>query len=198
MSNMNKKFVLPGDEIAAAEEYIPCEGTYEDSGKINSRVAGYLILDEIKREVRVIPLKSPVLLKRGSVILGRVFDVYEGFATVSPIKVVGNDRQITSTEFVTLHISKISKTYIKNIKDFVKINDVIKGKVIKDEPNVQITIADRNLGVIFARCSKCRSPLVLSGHVLKCMKCMTTETRKISSDYGKMPHLRKRGNKNRK
>ena len=33
---MSGKMVLPGDEVAVAEEYMPAEGTYEQDGKILS------------------------------------------------------------------------------------------------------------------------------------------------------------------
>jgi exosome complex component CSL4 len=44
---------------------------------------------------------------------------------------------------------------------------------------------DKNLGVIKAICTKCRSALVRKESKLECPKCGRVETRKISEDYGK-------------
>jgi len=55
---MTKRTVLPGDEVAVAEEYMPDEGTYEQDGKILSALAGELELDAGKMVAKVYGRKS--------------------------------------------------------------------------------------------------------------------------------------------
>ena len=47
------KFVVPGEYLGAAEEFIPGRGTYEDSGRIYSSVVGSPSVDPRDKTVRV-------------------------------------------------------------------------------------------------------------------------------------------------
>jgi exosome complex component CSL4 len=50
----DKRKVLPGDEVAEAEEYLPAEGTYEEDGKVFSALKGILELDEKEKIAKVV------------------------------------------------------------------------------------------------------------------------------------------------
>jgi exosome complex component CSL4 len=50
---MEPKMVLPGDQIAVAEEFEPGEGTYEKDGLVFASTPGVLQLDEQSRVARV-------------------------------------------------------------------------------------------------------------------------------------------------
>src|SRR5438093_1376812 len=48
---MEAKMVLPGDEIATAEEFEPGEGTYEKNGLVFAATPGVLVLDPGNRDL---------------------------------------------------------------------------------------------------------------------------------------------------
>ena len=123
---MEPKMVLPGDEIAVAEEFEPGDGTYERNGLVFAATPGVLFLDPENRVARVRAFNPPAELK---------------------------------------------------------IGDIIRAKVIQVKPSVQLTTAERNLGVVKALCSICRGPLELRGRELYCPRDERTERRKVAADY---------------
>ena len=48
-----KRKVIPGEEVAEVEEYIPAEGTYEEDGKVFAALYGELELDNEERTASV-------------------------------------------------------------------------------------------------------------------------------------------------
>src|SRR5256712_7401032 len=64
-----------------------------------------------------------------------------------------------------------------------RLGDIIRAKVIQVKPSVQLTTAERDLGVVKARCSVCRGPLEVRGRELYCPRDERTERRKLAADY---------------
>ncbi|MDD1756331.1 MAG: RNA-binding protein, partial [Methanomassiliicoccales archaeon] len=50
---IEKRSVLPGEEVAEAEEFLPAEGTYEEDGKVYAATMGELELDHGEKVARV-------------------------------------------------------------------------------------------------------------------------------------------------
>src|SRR5207247_11444764 len=75
MDQMESKMVLPGDEIAVAEEFEPGEGTYEKNGLVFAATPGVLILDPANRVARVRAFNPPAELKVGDIVYGVVDDI---------------------------------------------------------------------------------------------------------------------------
>src|SRR5947199_8806669 len=67
---MEAKMVLPGDEIATAEEFEPGEGTYEKNGLVFAATPGVLVLDPGNRVARVRALNPPAELPVGDTAYG--------------------------------------------------------------------------------------------------------------------------------
>src|SRR5207245_1474319 len=81
MDQMEPKMVLPGDEIAVAEEFEPGEGTYERNGLVFAATTGVLVLDPENRVARVRAFNPPAELKVGDIVYGVVDDIRGMMAT---------------------------------------------------------------------------------------------------------------------
>jgi exosome complex component CSL4 len=180
---MEPKMVLPGDEIAVAEEFEPGEGTYERGGLVFASTPGVLYLDPENRVAKVRPFNPPAELKVGDIVYGVVDDIRGMMATASILAIHGRPRQISGESQGTIHISNVSEEYTEDIRDMYRLGDVIRAKVIQVKPSVQLTTAEPTLGVVKALCSICRGPLELRGRELYCPRDERTERRKLAADY---------------
>lgn len=180
---MEPKMVLPGDEVAVAEEFEPGEGTYERSGLIFASTPGVLYLDPNERVARVRAFNPPAELKPGNIVYGVVDDIRGMMATATVQAVHGRARQVSGESEGTIHISNVSEEYTEDIHDMFHLGDIIRAKVIQTKPSVQLTTAEPILGVVKALCSQCRGPLELRGRDLYCTRCERTERRKLAQDY---------------
>lgn len=68
----NKDLVIPG-QILADDEYYSGRGTFKEDGKICSSLLGRVSLRN--KKIRVIPLKSKYVPKKGDVVIGKIKDV---------------------------------------------------------------------------------------------------------------------------
>ena len=68
----NKDLVIPG-QVLADDEYYSGRGTFKDNGKICSSLMGLVSLRN--KKLRVIPLKSKYVPKKGDVVIGKINDV---------------------------------------------------------------------------------------------------------------------------
>jgi exosome complex component CSL4 len=183
---MKEKVVFPGDEVAYAEELLPGDGTYADGKHIRASILGKLLIDERERKAVVSPLTPhPQGLKNGDVILGEVRDVRPDMVF---LKVVCNvempERDIPEDVEGILRVSQIAERYVKDASTEFRVNDIARAKVISDPPSLQLTTKRKDLGVIKAYCSRCRSPLIRKGNGLYCEECDRSERRKLADDYG--------------
>jgi exosome complex component CSL4 len=180
---MEPKMVLPGDEIAVAEEFEPGEGTYERNGLVFAATPGVLVLDSENRVARVRAFNPPAELKVGDIVYGVVDDIRGMMATATILALHGRTRQISGETEGTIHISNVSEEYTEDIHDMYRLGDIVRAKVIQVKPSLQLTTAERDLGVVKALCSVCRGPLELRGRDLYCPRDERTERRKLAADY---------------
>jgi exosome complex component CSL4 len=179
-------FVLPGELVGTTEEFKPGSGTVISAGDIYSTATGNVIID---RKARVISVKpntlTPNILKVGDIVYGKITDVRESGAAVEVAGIEGKEgRQIVNLRLGDIHVSNVRDSYVKRLADEFRPSDIIRARVI-DTERMRLTTAEDSLGVVKAYCSNCRGELVLEGKKLKCPVCNMTETRKISTEYGK-------------
>ena len=179
-------FVLPGELVGTTEEFKPGSGTAVIAGDIYSTATGNVLIDRKARVVQVKPnTLTPNLLKVGNIIYGRITDVRESGAMVEVAGIEGKEnREIVSSRPGDIHVSNVRDSYVKRLLDEFRPSDLIRAKVIEVD-RMRLTTAEDSLGVVKAYCSNCRGDLVLEGKKLKCPVCNMTETRKISTEYGK-------------
>ncbi len=180
---MEPKLVLPGDQIAVAEEFEPGEGTYERNGLVFAATPGVLRLDEQSRVARVQPFNPPAELQAGDIVYAVIDDIRGMMATATVNAIHGRERQISGETDGTIHISNVSEEYTEDIRDMYHLGDIIRAKVIQTKPSVQLTTAEPDLGVVRALCGICRGPLELRGRDLYCPRDERAERRKVARDY---------------
>ena len=179
-------FVLPGELVGTTEEFKPGAGTTISAGDIYSTATGNVIIDRKARIVSVKPnTLTPNILKVGDILYGKITDVRESGAMVEIAGIEGKeDREIVNSRLGDIHVSNVRDSYVKRLADEFRPSDIIRARVI-DTERMRLTTAEDSLGVVKAYCSNCRGELVLEGKKLKCPVCNMTETRKISTEYGK-------------
>jgi exosome complex component CSL4 len=179
-------FVLPGELVGTTEEFKSGDGTTISAGDIYSTATGNVIIDRKARVVSVRPRTlTPNILKVGDIVYGKITDVRESGAMVEVAGIEGKEeREIVNVRSGDVHVSNVRDSYVKRLSDEFRPFDIIKARVI-DAERMRLTTAEDSLGVVKAYCSNCRGELVLEGKKLKCPVCNMTETRKISTEYGK-------------
>lgn len=179
-------FVLPGELVGTTEEFKPGDGTTVSAGDIYSTATGNIIIDRKARVVSVRPRTlTPNILKVGDIVYGKITDVRESGAMVEVAGIEGKeDREIVNVRSGDIHVSNVRDSYVKRLSDEFRHFDIVRARVL-DTERMRLTTAEDSLGVVKAYCSNCKGELVLEGKKLKCPVCNMTETRKISTEYGK-------------
>ena len=181
---MAEKFVVPGEIVATAEEFVPGTGTYESDGKIIAAEAGNLFLD-VKNNMAYVTPRNPITEpKKKDRVLAAITDVKSSMAICDILAIEGVTRQITGDAEATLHVSTISQQYVETVSSAVRVGDVVRAEVIQSEPSTQLTTVNSHLGVVLAHCGRCKGVLKLKDKSLYCEECERYEKRKIADDYG--------------
>lgn len=181
-------FVIPGDFLATAEEFIPGEGAYEENDEIYSSSTGIVLMDAREKKVSVHQKTSmPPSLKSGDIVIGRIEKVRSQMANVSVGILRGReDRQLPSSGDGIIHISKVSEDYVEDLDQQFKPGDIVRAKVLStNRGSMRLSTIGDSLGVLVALCSKCRTVLEKEDSKLKCPNCGNIEARKIPKDYRK-------------
>lgn len=184
---MNDKIVMPGEQLSTSEELLPGEGTFEEDGIIRAaRVGKYVVNEKYRRaEVKAVT-STPVLLKRGDIVIAKVESVRSTMVIAEVIHVMGKNRSISGDTNATLRVSEIAQGYVKDPSTEFGIGDFIRAKVTQVKPSIQLETKDRDLGAIKSLCTKCRHPLVKKGDILECENCGNKQKRRITMDYGNL------------
>jgi exosome complex component CSL4 len=178
------RFVLPGERLGVIEEFIPNMGTYVRDGIIYSRVVGRALLDLLNKRVSVYPLVHGVKVpKNGSIVLGQVSNVQTQNAVVRIFKI--NNKQFSGFFTGILHISDVRTRYVESMFNVCKPGDIVRAKVISEKNGTyHLSTEDRNLGVVYAFCSRCGHMLELTRKGMRCPRCGKIEKRRTVLDYG--------------
>lgn len=159
------------------------EGTYEREGKVFASAVGELDLDPKEKVAKVLLDNPPIVLQEGDVVLGEVTDTKPAMAIVNIVAQEGKDRAVSSETLASIHVSKLSSSYVEDSGDVMRPGDIVRAVVIQADPSVQLSTAGPHFGVVRALCGRCRSPLEKRGRSLYCEKCDRTENRKLADDY---------------
>jgi exosome complex component CSL4 len=179
-------FVVPGERLGVIEEFIPDSGTYVKDGVIYSKIVGRSLLDLINRRVSVYPVSDGVVIpKVSTVIIGQVGNAQSDNVLVKIIQ-IGDKKNLSSSFGGILHISDVSDRYVTSMNDACRPGDIVRAKVISEKNRVyHLSTNDKNLGVMYAFCSRCGNLLEPQRFELRCPKCGNIEKRKMAPDYGK-------------
>ncbi|MGC8610151.1 MAG: exosome complex RNA-binding protein Csl4 [Thermoplasmata archaeon] len=182
---MEGKLVLPGDYLGNIEEFIPGHFVMEENGKLYSKIVGIAKIDRNNMTINIHPLNPVPELKPRQIVYGVVNELFTEFALVSVVWIENEKRAIVgSKQDGVIHISKIQQEFVDDIGKMFRIGDIVRARVIKSKPSLQLSTAEPELGVIKALCMKCRNQLIKRDSVLYCERCNRIETRKTSTLYG--------------
>jgi len=186
---INNSFTTPGELIGTSEEFTGKEGTYEKDGNVYSSLTGIVHVNEEDRSVWVEPKTSvPPVPEKGDEIIGKVRDVKDSIVLINIASLVGSeDREIAVNEVGAIHVSNVSDDYVKDLENKFRAGDIVRAKIIVEKPGaIDLTTNEPQLGVLSAKCTKCNGYLKKTQNgKLKCTSCDATETRKISTEFGK-------------
>ncbi len=186
----NGDLVLPGDYLGVIEEYFPGKGVKEENGELYAIRAGRVHIDSERMEISVEPVTdTPPLPEVGDIIIGRIIEVKPQAAIVQLVKIEGreDEREIATSKLAGIHVSQVKGGYVDSLLNEFRIGDIVRATVISNEKSpIQLSTRGIDFGVVYALCTRCRSPLIRRGDKLICPKCGHVETRKLSSFYRKL------------
>ncbi len=178
------QFLVPGDRLGVIEEFSPGPGTYVEDGVVYSKIVGRVLMDVLNKTVSVYPLTHMVTVPRtGSIVTGQVTDVNSKKASVR-ISEIGK-KELSGFFTGILYISDVSPSYVETMFDACKTGDIIRAKVVSEKNRTyHLSTAEKDLGVLYAFCSRCGHVLTRGRRDMQCPTCGKFERRKIAVDYG--------------
>jgi exosome complex component CSL4 len=178
------RLVVPGERLGVIEEFIPDSGTYVKDGVIFSKIVGRELLDLLNKRVSVYPLANAVFPKIGSIIVGQIGNAQSDNVLVKIFRV--ENKEISGEFGGILHVSDVSDRYVDAMSDVCKPGDIVRAKVISAKNRIfHLSTNDKNLGILYAFCSRDGTLLDQQRYELRCPKCGNIEGRKLAPDYGK-------------
>lgn len=180
LQSTNGLFVFPGEKLGVIEEYIPGVGIYVEDGTLFSSIIGRAVYNKTKRELQVTPRTQQLQIPQvGDIVLGEVTNVQDKTLTAKILKM--RDRRLSTPVTGIMHISDVSRGYVKTMRELFKPRDFIRAKVISTKNReVHLTTNNKELGVFHAFCIHCGNDLILQKTRFKCTTCNKLEKRKIA------------------
>ncbi|MFW9788878.1 MAG: exosome complex RNA-binding protein Csl4 [Candidatus Thorarchaeota archaeon] len=179
--------VVPGDQLCVIEELMPSFGTYEKDGIVYAAAPGQVDMDLKERSIRIISPEGGLKLSlpvKGDILMGEATLVFDQRAEVRIVRI--NDEDYHRGLVGELHISNVTRRYVKSMQDVLKQNDIVRAAALNThEIPVQLTLVGPDLGVVFGVCTRCGNALTLTTHNnMFCLRCENRETREVANDYG--------------
>lgn len=184
---MEKKLVLPGEQISSAEEAEAGSNAYMQNDVIYSAAAG---------EAETSGGTANVKTRHRALELPHVgMDVYCVITKSSPNKAVAGcvpakevEGQGRGVEIeAVLPVTEVRRGYVADMRDEVKVGDIIKAKVRSiEKTGMEISMFGPQCGVVFAFCPRCRQRMDLN-EIFICGRCGWKERRKLPLAEGQEP-----------
>ena len=180
-----EKETFPGEKLSVIEEYSDGPGTYQEDGDVRSSTIGTTVIDKARREL-VVKKTTPMIIvpDEGMDVIAEVGSVARRDARINIFVVDGT--HVHPTFSGVIHISDLSRDYLKNIDMALRSGDIVKGKLINTKNRLnQTALKGSEYGVIYGFCSRCGGLLEMKERKLICPDCGRMERRKTASTYGK-------------
>ena len=181
MSAEESIYVLPGDSIGFAEEYVPGRNVAEIGGKLIALIPGNVVKNDSRFLMSIEGTKKRLRFFNGDIVYGQITKNDQRQIIIS-VAGVQKSKEITSCRaegYIRLGGRRDDSAPVS-----VRTGDLIRAKVIRVGQNLELTIHGTNLGVLKTRCTRCRTVMVLANSELYCENCQRSENRKIAPDYG--------------
>ncbi|MFW9832474.1 MAG: exosome complex RNA-binding protein Csl4 [Candidatus Thorarchaeota archaeon] len=179
--------VVPGDQLCVIEELMPSLGTYEKDGIVYAAAPGQVDMDLKERSIRVLSPDGGMKLAlpvKGDILMGKATIVFDQRAEIRIARI--NDEDYLSGLVGELHISNVTRRYVKSMLDVLRQNDIVRvASLNTHQIPVELTMVGPELGVVYSECIRCGNPLTLTTHNnMFCLRCENRETREVANDYG--------------
>jgi exosome complex component CSL4 len=179
--------VVPGEQLCVIEELSPSYGTYEKDGIVYAAAPGAVSMDLKQRSISVLDTDGNMKLAlpvSDDILVGEVINAYEQRAEISIVR--RNGENFLSGLVGEIHISNVTRRFVKSMHDVMQANDIVRAKAINThEIPIKLSVIGPELGVILAHCSKCGNPLTLTTYNnMFCLRCENRESREVANDYG--------------
>jgi exosome complex component CSL4 len=198
--------ILPGEQVAAIEEFEGGKNTYVYDGSVRSKALGNTLYDFKRRIVRIDQKNSPTMTKVGDIVVGYIEALFGSMISVRILFI--NDKK-SESGFSAIASTRISRMGGGNPswgrdrgerrgRITFRLGDIIRGRVISLlNSTIHITIEEKEFGVIYALCFNCGGDTVRVNSAVKCIQCGVYEERKLTYDYGRETFkiIHKTGNK---
>ncbi len=185
---MEKKLVLPGEHLSSAEEAEPGENTYSENDEVYSAAAGEDVSETGRASVRI---KGRLLRQPGvgMVVYGVVIKASLNKAVVGCISSSEVEGEGRGVQFdAVLPVTAIRRDYVRDIRDEVKIGDIIKARIDSvEKTGFEISLKAPDCGVVVAFCPRCRERMGLTERIFICGNCGWKERRKLPLKEGEAP-----------
>ena len=183
----NNDIALTGQKLGVVEEFLPDkQSTFVKEGQIYATKSGLIDIDREKRKIKVETHREDKrkTVKVGDIVIGNILFLRQ-YSVGLNFYTINRKVHFNSGYFGNIHVSQISDRYVEKIREAFQITDIIRARVIKNNyTEYDLSTSEKNLGVIYADCVICGTPLVkISFNKLRCERCGNQETRKIASDY---------------
>ena len=183
----NNDIALTGQKLGVVEEFLPDkQSTFVKEGQIYATKSGLIDIDREKRKIKVETHREDKrkTVKVGDIVIGNILFLRQ-YSVGLNFYTINRKIHFNSGYFGNIHVSQISDRYVEKIQEAFQITDIIRARVIKiNFTEYDLSTSEKNLGVIYADCVICGTPLVkISYNKLRCERCGNQETRKIANDY---------------
>ena len=183
----NNDIALTGQKLGVVEEFLPDkQSTFVKEGQIYATKSGLIDIDSEKRKIKIKTLREEKrkIVKVGDIVIGNILFLRQ-YSVGLNFYTINRKIHFNSGYFGNIHVSQISDRYVEKIQEAFQITDIIRARVIKiNYTEYDLSTSEKNLGVIYADCVICGTPLVkISYNKLRCERCGNQETRKIANDY---------------
>jgi len=181
--------VVPGEQLCVIEELSPSYGTYEKDGIVYAAAPGAVSMDLKERSIKVLDSDGKMKIAlpvNGDILIGEVGNAYEQRAEIRIVR--RNDKDFHSGLVGEIHISNVTRRFVKSMHDVMRTTDFVRAKAINTHkiPTV-LSVVGPELGVILAKCSRCGNSLTLTtNNNMFCLRCENRETREVANDYGQL------------
>jgi len=178
---MTKKIAVVSEKLGNEEDFmIVGDAHIDDFGNIYPRSTSNV---ESEDDTLTIEPVHKAKLNVGDIVVGIVSDIKKNHAGITIQKNLTNNKNIDLP--AQLPVGEMSFAFIKEIRDALRIGDVIKAKIVKMGSDIELSIKDRDLGVEIAYCINCRhklgnKPIFRNKDIVtvSCGNCYMKQTRK--------------------
>ncbi len=175
-----EKLTLPGEHLNSYEEAEPGDNAYSANDEVYSAGFGIKQENSAERKVDIVTkrkLEKPVPGMEVYCLITKTSPNNAMALCVAKTEIEGHGRGLGMD--AVLSVSEIREGFVKDLRDEIKIGDIIKAKVSSiTKTGIEISMKDYSSGVVKAFCPKCRGMMELQDNIFVC-KCRWKERKKL-------------------